>query len=637
MRRYLPVVGVMGIMIITVGLFFSACAPATPQVIEKEVVVEKPVVQTVIVEKEVEKKVVETVVVEKEVERKVVETVVVEKHVEKLVYETVIVEKAVVETVIVEVEKKAEAPTELWYDPARVGAPWWHICPNDPPTYGGTIFSSRPPMAYYGGNWFRATWNEHWVFNQLLRTNPDTLMIDPELAKSWKASADGRTYTFELQEGVKFHDGEPFTAEDVEYTIMIEYHPDNLGGFRSYLTGIVGIEEWGQGETEEIAGVKVIDDYTIEVTIESPNSMFLEGIGRMNIFPKHLLKDIPFGELQASKYGVEAAVGTGPFKMTKFVADQYVVCDAFEDYWEGRPYLDKVIFRLGIEESDPTWMAALEANELQEGSWTSGPDITRLGENDQLVVVGAPLNGAVLLIPNHDNFPDKRVLQALMYALDLKSITESVWGPGQAVVYDPLGADPNAVWVDRDVTWYSYDPDKAKQLLEAAGYDGRELKLIYYYGNEIHKRTVTALQQQWAEVGVKVNMIFTDPASLGQVYWEEADTDFLYGCCSPVRGEQWSRYNCDGIYPAGYNGARYCNEEFDALVQAGLAETDPEKQKEIWYEVSKIFAEELPLMPLYQEVRVMAGREELCNFNWRQADGGVAWPERYVSTWYLKQ
>jgi hypothetical protein len=81
---------------------------------------------------------------------------------------------------------------------------------------------------------------------------------------------------------------------------------------------------------------------------------------------------------------------------------------------------------------------------------------------------------------------------------------------------------------------------------------------------------------------------------LAQVYWQDADFDLLYGCCSVVRGEQWDRYGCEDLYPAGRNGSRYCNPEFDALVASGLAETDPEKQRETWYEVSKIFAEELP-------------------------------------------
>jgi peptide/nickel transport system substrate-binding protein len=535
-------------------------------------------------------------------------------------------------------EEASEAPAEETAAPVASGDTWINVCEEEPVT-GGEITLAIPNEAMVGRTWLSyGSTNESFVFNQLVDLSmEDAETILPDLAESWEESEDGLTFTYHLRDGVTWHNGEPLTAADVKWTVELFSHPDSAVAIRTVLPlgAIVGFEEFSANEAEEITGVEVIDDLTVQFTLSSPRADFFYGMAGMNVWPAHPFEGMAFADITTSPLVREGVIGSGPFKMAEFVPDQYYILEANEDYYKGRPYLDRLIFRIGLN-TVAAWLPGLESGEIQVGSQINGLDRERVEATDGLKVVGAPLPGAMAIWPNHKNFPDKRVLQALVYAIDREAIATGIYGPGQAFVYDFDNVDPNHAWISPDVIDYGYDPELAKQLLADAGWDSsRELSFVTYYLTELDRNVVAAMQQYWAEVGVKVNVEHMESPAWAERVYENPNYDLAYGCCGISVPFEYSRYSCANVPPAGVNGSAYCNEEVDQMVVDSIAEADPEARKELWYTISEITNEELLHMTLFQQDRGHAINANVCNYQFRQWSN-IVWPERNPETWFLK-
>lgn len=526
----------------------------------------------------------------------------------------------------------AEAP-----DMGAAGNTWINECEEEP-TDGGEVTFAWSDGAMSGRNWLSSgNTNESFVHSQLVNLSiADGETIEPEIAESWDVSDDGTVYTYHLRDDVVWHDGEPLTAADVKFTIEMDSHPDTGVDIRSVLplSAIAGYDEFVAGDADEITGAQVIDDYTLEITLSGPRADFFYGMGGMNLHPKHIFEDIPFADMASSPYALEQVIGSGPFKMAEYVPDQYYILEANEDYFLGRPHLDRLIFRIGLT-SVASWMPGLESGEIQVGNMVNGLDRERAEADENLVIVGAPLPGAMSIWPNHSNFPDKRVLQALFYAIDRQAIVDGIYGPGQALVYDYDNVDPNHNWISPNINDYPYDPELAMQLLEDAGFDtSQELEFLTYYQTELDRNITAAMQQYWADIGVTVNIQHMDaPAWAARVY-QEPDYDLAYGCCGISVPFEYSRYSCANVPPAGVNVSAYCNEEVDQLVADSNVEPDTEVRKEMWYTISEITNEELLHMTLFQQDRGHAVNKNICNYQFRQWSN-IVWPERNPHTWFL--
>lgn len=536
------------------------------------------------------------------------------------------------EATVAPAAEPAESP-----DMGTAGNTWINECEVEP-TDGGEITFAWADGAMAGRNWLsRGSTNESFIHSQLVDLSiVDGETIEPDVAESWDISEDGLVYTYHLRDDVVWHDGEPLTAEDVKFTIEMISHPDTGVATRSVLPldAIAGFDEFVAGEAEEISGVATPDDHTVEITLSGPRADFFYGMGGMNLHPKHIFEDMPFSEMASSPYALDEVVGSGPFKMVEYVPDQYYILEAHEDYFRGRPHLDRLIFRIGLT-SVASWMPGLESGEIQVGDMVNGLDRERVEANEDLVVVGAPLPGAMAIWPNHTRFPDKRVLKALFHAIDRQAIVEGIYGPGQAFVYDYDNVDPNHNWISPDVPDYPYDPELAKQLLEEAGFDtSQELDFLTYYQTELDRNVTAAMQQFWADIGVTVNIEHMDsPAWAARVY-EEPDYDMAYGCCGISVPFEYSRYSCANVPPAGVNVSSYCNEEVDQLVADAMVEPDPETRQQLWHEISEITNDELLHMTLFQQDRGHAVNKNVCNYQFRQWSN-IVWPERNPHTWFL--
>ena len=474
------------------------------------------------------------------------------------------------------------------------------------------------------------TWLNHWttneyIYSQLLDMEVDNETLTPDVAESWDISDDGLTWTFHLRKDVEFHDGEPLTAGDVKFSVEMQAHPDmeSLIWTRAQMDVIEGAEAYHNGEADEISGVKVLDDFTLQIAFTVPRWDILLLVGQFNIHPKHLYGDIPFSELLETEYAVEKPVGSGPFKMGKLVYDQYYIVEAFEDYYAGRPYLDRIIFRIGMV----TWIPALEAGEIDHGAEALGEDYARLADNPDLVLVGGPGGCGHGINFNTERLTPK-VRQAIAYALDRDAIARAVFGDKAYAPKGPYLGGPE--YVSPNIEWYGYDPDKARALLEEEGWDfDQEIDLVGYYRDDLNARAGVLMQQYWGDVGLKVDVRWVDSATWTNQVREEDDWWIAYSCATGMPNP-----SARAGWRCGKHLSHYCNEEFDEVIEQGLVEMDPEKRRLIMQRVSEIFFEDPPYAPTWVIQRFFPVNKNLCNYRWGKAAYMIGIDQR-PNTWYL--
>ena len=531
-------------------------------------------------------------------------------------------------------EETAAEPVEPWYDEEDVDSTRIHVCTDSPPAYGGEVVMAGGAGAMTGGNWFTFSARDDYIWNQLIDRDTDAVSIHPDVATSWEVSDDGLTYTFHLRDDVRFHDGEPLTAEDVKFSLEMFFHPDTGAshGRTSGLDQLEGAAAFESGEADEISGIKVLDDYTVELNLSKPRSSVLSNMAAFNIWPKHLLEGIPFSDLENSEYGVRNPVGSGPFTMGDFEPDQFYILEANEDYYDGRPYLDRIIFRLGLRGA--TAFAALENGEIHMAGRVTAVEYERYKDDPNIVLLGGQLGGGMTAFANQNRplWQDARVRQALLYALDREAMAEAYYGELAEVLHLRL---TNPEFVSPNITKYDYDPDKARDLLAEAGWDSeQEVSFVTYYQDDQNKRIHAAMQQYWNDVGIKVDLVYLDgPAWVARVY-DNDEFDLSYGCCGWFNPDQLRlSLGCDRSWPSGRNVGHYCNEEFDALSEAAMSEPDAAKRKEMLYRATEIITAEAGEIPVFWPTRYSAFSADVCNNVYRQLDEPFS--ERYPAKWYL--
>jgi ABC-type transport system substrate-binding protein len=285
--------------------------------------------------------------------------------------------------------------------------------------------------------------------------------FEPVLAESWDVSENGKVYTFHIREGVKWHDGETFDANDVKFTFDLRLNPE---------AALSGHGNWAKFVKE----VRLIDDYTIELEtydVFAP-SIFRFALGV--IVPEHILGDVPPSELFTPPCNKDP-IGTGPFKVTEWVDDEYIKYEAFEDYWGGRAHLDSLLFRVMPDKA--TGIASLEAGEIhlaEQQIYRTAlvQNYERLKDDPDLsITVGSPI-GVNYLIFNLENplLNNKFVRQAMASAIDLQGIVDGPYA-GLAVKFSQRYSELLEGYYNPDIEHWEYNIDKAKEMMENAGYD----------------------------------------------------------------------------------------------------------------------------------------------------------------------
>ncbi len=431
------------------------------------------------------------------------------------------------------------------------------------------------------------------IFNGLVKYDKDIKLIG-DLAERWDVTNSGKTITFYLRKGVKWHDGVEFTADDCLFTYQRLIDPKVATPYSSSYM--------------DMKKAEIVGKYVFRVTYKEPFSPALESWG-MGIIPKHLLagKDINTDAFNRNP------VGTGPYKFKEWVAGQKIVLVANDDYYEGRPNIDQYIFRI-IPDSSTMFQELLSGGVDMMGlnplQFLRKSETRRIKEN--YVKFRYPANRFTYLGYNLRNsfFSDVLVRQALSYAINRGSIIDGVL----------LGIGRPCTGPYSDVSWaynpkarsYDYDPERARRMLALAGWKdinndgilekhGRPFRftIMTNQGNSERIRTAEIIQQNLKAVGIVVNIrVMEWQAFLEQIDKRTFDAMIL-GWSMSRDPDLYDIWHSSKTRKGEYNFIGYKNAEVDRLLVEGRRTFNVEKRKKIYYRIHAILAKEQPYAFLY--------------------------------------
>ncbi len=416
------------------------------------------------------------------------------------------------------------------------------------------------------------------VFDKLFLFDADHKVV-PRLALSHRMINE-TTHEFKLRRDVKFHNGDPFTAADVKYSLERYLDPKQKSPHSTFLT--------------TIQETKIIDDYTIRIITKKPDALFVKRFAWTNyIFPSKYIKEK--GEEQFLRH----PIGTGPFKFVEWIRGDRLVLEANDGYWDGAPPIKTVIFRAIPE--DTTRMAELQTGMVDIAVQVPpfmGAKMKGQGINVQPVL---GVKTAILVINTLAPGPlqDKRVRQALNYAVDKKAIIDKVLlGAGSPLAINLMdgcfGFEPS-------LKPYPYDPEKAKQLLAEAGVKNLKIEFSTPNGRYMFdKQVAEAVAGMWEKVGVSVDLRVRE--------WGEYMKDYFSKNMKGVGRSQSfvPMYDADALFATWYtkeSGFSYfTNPELENWISEARFQLDEKKRKELYSKISKKIYEEAPMVYLYQPI-----------------------------------
>jgi peptide/nickel transport system substrate-binding protein len=431
------------------------------------------------------------------------------------------------------------------------------------------------------------------VFNGLVKYNKDIKLVG-DLAKQWEISNGGKTITFYLRKGVKWHDGVEFTAEDCLFTYQKFIDPNVATPYSSSYT--------------DISKAEVVSKYVFRVTYKEPFSPALESWA-MGMIPRHLLEGKDINTDQFNRH----PVGTGPYKFKEWISGQKIVLVANDDYFEGRPNIDQFIYRI-IPDSSTMFQELLSGGidmmSLSPLQYLRKSETRRIRDN--YVKFRYPANAYTYMGYNLRNplFSEIKVRQALSYAINRQGIIDGILlGLGRPCTgpfsYVSWAYNPNA-------KSYAYDPGKARSMLAEAGWkdlnsdgilekDGKPFRftIMTNQGNTERIRTAEIIQQNMKALGIDVNIrVMEWQAFLEQIDKRSFDAIIL-GWSMGRDPDIYDIWHSSKTKKGEYNFIGYHNAEVDRLLVEGRHTFDIEKRKKIYFRIHAILAEEQPYAFLY--------------------------------------
>jgi peptide/nickel transport system substrate-binding protein len=425
------------------------------------------------------------------------------------------------------------------------------------------------------------------MFDSLLHRNTK-LEFEPSLATSWKALSDTR-WEFKLRRGVRFHNGETMTAEDVKYSF--DRVLDQKKKSPQY------------GNIRAIKEVRVVDPETVHIVTDKPFPLLLERLVFFSIVPRKHVEAV--GD---QAFGTTSPVGTGPWKFVEWKHDQMIRLEAFDQHWRGRPPFKHLVFRAIPEIA--TQVAEIKTGGVDLIRNVSADLVPELKTHPQAYVSSTPILRvhSVELDMRSAPFDKKAARQAANYAVDKQTIIQKLMaGLGRQA---PTTVQPQAFGFDPDVKPYPYDPKKAKELLAQAGYpNGVDVTLHSAY---VEFRPVfEAICQMLSEVGIRANPRMWDPGPA----WNK----FLQGEGKATNGVyfSWGNYSvfdADAVLhplyhtePGGWIGKWYTRVEgLDRLIDEARSSVDQAKRKRIYSQVQQMIREEAPSIFLWTQYDTLA-------------------------------
>ena len=472
------------------------------------------------------------------------------------------------------------------------------------------------------------------MYNGLVGTSPIDGSMVPDLADYWDMTPDGLTFTFYLNRNATWHDGNPVTAADVVFSLDAALGEGSLFPFQT-------------DAAQVIKSYRAIDDYTFELTALEASALFLsKAVGAMLVMPKHIWEDVPLTDWGSDpgSTGTDPSrvIGSGPFKFGEWVTNDHATVVRNDDYWDTDriPSIDSFGLRVSPESSAA--IQSLITGESDICGITPSQMQSIESSNPEIVISTYDTWFFQALYPmiREDKalfFHDKRVRKALYYAIDRELVVEQIlFGLGS--VADGPQPPPSPAYAPEEVDpVYRYDPEKAKALLEEAGWvdsdgdgirekDGVKLSMeLPYIDGEVTGQLAAYLQQEYKAVGMEILPVAgPQPAIIDQLLAGDFQLGIL-GITWFNDGDQGGLFRCDSVQPNGFNLSYWCNEEYDALDDRQLLELDRPKRIEILKQMSDIVSEDAGTIILYFSQAIVGNQPHLKNFI----------PNSYGITWSL--
>ncbi|MCS7257234.1 MAG: ABC transporter substrate-binding protein [Thermomicrobium sp.] len=448
------------------------------------------------------------------------------------------------------------------------------------------------------------------MFERLVRFKDESTELEPGLAARWDISDDGLTYRFALRSGVTFHDGTAFDADAVVFSILRQIDPNHP----YHDTGEFAYAEFTFGKVQT---VRAVDSQTVEIVLKEPYAPFLANVAI------HAASIVSPAAVQ--KYGRDFSknpVGTGPFKFAEWKPGVEVILERNPNWWGGRPQVERLIFRPIVE--DRTRLTEFEAGSIDFIVNIPPDDLARLKQAPDVTVLEQPGMHVWYLVFNcrKEPFDKKEVRQAVNYAINKEAIVNELLKGTGVLATGPL---PPVVWgYTEDVVQYTYDPQKAKELLAQAGYPNG-FKITFWVpesgsGMQQPKAMGAAIQADLRAVGIEAEIqtfewgtyldkIMGNPDELPELFelsWigDNGDPDnFLYILLS---GDAWP--------PNGFNLGYYRNEQVDDLLRQAQRISDRAQRERLYQQALKLLVADAPWAWIDHETQIVAMKKFIQGF-----------------------
>jgi len=440
------------------------------------------------------------------------------------------------------------------------------------------------------------------MFDGLVTRNAN-MEIVPELAESWRM-IDEKTWEFKLRQGVSWHNGDPFTAADVKFTLDRVLQPNRIDGKSSPRKGLLGLLE----------KVEIGDDHTVQLITSEPWPTLLAMLPFHEMVPKKYITQM------GDKHFAENPIGTGPFRFVEWRKGEHILMEKFADYYGGAPgippvgpaQIDKLLFRPIPETA--TRVAALKAGECGLIQLLPPHLIDNVKNDDRTKVLTCSGTRSYFVGMNctRPPFDDPRVRRAMNYAVDMQSIVDTILEGAATVLPGPLV--PDAFGHDSTLPVYQQDSDKAKELLSEAKGVAFELDCT-----QDLKEVAAAIAAQLAKVGVKAKLRVWEWGVL-RAELEKLKRDCFVG--------SWGNASLDPVgilNPTLRTGDRgnytgYSNPKVDVLLDEAMKAMDVAKRKQLYHDAERAIHEDAPWVFGYSMKDIYAARKEVTN--WKPTPDG---------------
>jgi len=496
------------------------------------------------------------------------------------------------------------------------------------PKQGGTLVFGRggdsvglDPAYETDGNSFMICDN---IFEALVAYKDESTALEPGLAESWDISADGKTYTFHLRKGVRFHDGTPFNADAVVFSIGRMMKTRNVKFFGQGLS--IPAQErppeyWVSMEMDDTIGsIEAVDDHTVVFKLQRVEAPFLANMGMDfadMISPTAFMKN--------PKEFLRTPVGTGPYRFVKWVKDDRIILEKNTDYWDksGGPYLDRVIFR-SIPENSVRFLELKTAN-IHICQFPNPADIDLARKDPNLKLISQPGMNVGYLSFNHTKEPWKsnvHLRRAIGHAINRKAIVDNIYqGMGQ-VAKNPI---PPTMWgYNHDIPGFKYDPELAKAELAKAGYpEGKGLEEITLWSMPVPRpynpeglKVGVAMVSDLAKIGIRSRIVSYDWGTYLKRQREQPDDMDLFQL-----GWTGDNGDPDNFLAVLFDGlasssirTQWKNATYHDLMLQGKQTVDQDKRAEIYQQALQVIFDDVGAIPIAHSTVIWPALNRVMNF-----------------------